>query len=98
MFILFSATTSDLSSSLDVTNISDPNAEVPEKASANDHSASGLDVVGEEGVFTSTPLAATVLRSSSVPNLIQPVAYLEVSDDSETSKRSCKLWIFSTPA
>lgn len=86
-------TTSDLSSSLDVTNISDPNAEVFDKTSTGDQSA-----VGGEGVFTSTPLAAAVLRSSSVPNVVQPVAFLEVSDDSEASKRSCKLWIIITTA
>lgn len=87
----FLETTSNLSSSLDVTSLSDSIKETTVGVSSNNQSVPDTSDVGEEGVCTSTPLAATMLRSSVVANVIKPVAYLEISDDSDvSSKHSCK--------
>lgn len=87
----FSGLALDNSSSLDVTSISDSNAEIVEGALNNDSSILDSGDSGKEGVCTSTPLANSTSRVVTVSNLVQPVAFLEVSDDSDTSsKRSCK--------
>lgn len=76
-----------------MTNISDPNIENVDTTLGNDQSGIEAGDVGEEGVCTSTPLAAIVLRGSAVSNAIKPMVCLEISDDSDASlKNLCKLF------